>query len=544
MPIYEIGEHEGRHYFSMKLIEGEPLSSRIGAFHSENLYRDVARLVKQMALAIHYAHQHGILHRDLKPGNILLDADDQPHLTDFGLAKILESDSSLTRSVAVMGTPNYMAPEAVLGKAREVSTAVDVFSLGAVLYEMLTGRPPFLTETTAGTLHQVIHTDPASPRSVNLGVPQDLATICIKCLEKDPARRYSSAAAVVEELDRFLESKPILARPVNVPERVWRWCRRKPALAALVVALHVVFATGLGGILWKWRAEIHERRNAEQERHRAVEAVTRLEIDRVESLFEANDSAYALALLARLQRREPGNRVVAARLLSAVTDRRYCMPIVPLSHGAPLNSLTPEERGKLGTCFPFRYGGSVVCANVSPNGGAIVTASEDGTARVWDARTGQPLTLLLRHEAEVLWASFSPDGHKVITASLDHAARVWDALTGVSLTPPLMHAQAVWHAEFSPDGKLLVTACEDMTARLWDALSGSPIGQPLQHAGEVYHASFSKRGNRVLTASRPASTVLWESSTRRRIFSADHFLLMVLRRMCSQPSLQTMAIRV
>src|SRR6185503_17946253 len=175
----------------------------------------------------------------------------QPHLTDFGLAKLLEHDGGLTHSAAIMGTPDYMAPEVAAGKAKQVTTAVDVYSLGAILYEILGGRPPFREETVSATLQKVLNAEPLSPRSLNPAVPRDLATMCLKCLEKEPLRRYRSAELLADELDRFARGEPILARPSTSLERMIKWTRRKPALAGSLAALALVFVLGFAGVLWK-----------------------------------------------------------------------------------------------------------------------------------------------------------------------------------------------------------------------------------------------------------------------------------------------------
>jgi serine/threonine-protein kinase len=218
VPLYESGECAGRHYFTMKLIEGQSLAQRMADFRLPsadlksspgtaagsksqiaNRQSQIASLLAKVADAVHYAHQRGILHRDLKPGNILIDSAGEPHVTDFGLAKLVEGDSSLTLSGEVLGTPAYMAPEQAAGKTKQITTAADLYSLGAVLYELLTGRPPFRGETPVETLHALLHTEPEAPRSLNRAVPRDLETICLKCLEKEPARRYTSARALTEE---------------------------------------------------------------------------------------------------------------------------------------------------------------------------------------------------------------------------------------------------------------------------------------------------------------------------------------------------------
>ncbi len=237
--IHEVGEHEGQHYFSMDYIEGRSLAEVVR--RTPLPAARAARYVKLIADAIHYAHERGVLHRDLKPHNVLIDAQDEPRITDFGLARQIDVESDLTISGAVLGTPSYMPPEQAAGKRREIGRASDVYSLGAILYDLLTGRPPFRAETPLDTLRQVIDTEPAPPRLVNRKIPRDLETICLKCLAKTPAQRYASAQELADDLGRFLRQEPIHARPVSSLGRVWRWSRRQPALAGMAGAVGVLF---------------------------------------------------------------------------------------------------------------------------------------------------------------------------------------------------------------------------------------------------------------------------------------------------------------
>ncbi|MCW5555413.1 MAG: serine/threonine protein kinase [Verrucomicrobiae bacterium] len=350
VPIYEIGEHDGQHYFTMKLIEGASLAQRFEEFmladvgggreravergtppssaglhpavsricnppesssvdagksserlpntirrysrlkicatrlfavrtspgHSTAILREradkLAALLAKVAEAVHYAHQRGILHRDLKPGNILIDRDGQPHVTDFGLAKRVEADSGLTVSGEIMGTPAYMAPEQAAGNVRQVTTAADVFSLGVILYQLLTGRIPFAGATPVEIFHNIIHSEPPAPRSLSPTVPRDLETICLKSLEKDATKRFGSAKEVAEELNRFVRGEPIQARPVSRPERVWRWSRRNPALAGFAAATIILLLTMLIGApvaLWR-EATLRQRAESEAVKSREV----------------------------------------------------------------------------------------------------------------------------------------------------------------------------------------------------------------------------------------------------------------------------------
>jgi serine/threonine protein kinase/WD40 repeat protein len=242
VPIYEVGEHQGQHYFSMKLIDGGSVADHVGELRKDR--KKAVRLVAQAAWAVHYAHQRGILHRDLKPANILIDKDGQPHVTDFGLAKKVAGDSGMTQSGAIVGTPSYMAPEQAAAK-KDLTTAVDVYSLGAILYELLTGRPPFRGATPLDTLMQVMEKEPPRPRTLDRTIDRDLETIALKCLAKAPGQRYSSAEALAEELERWLRGEPISARCVRLPVRLWRWYRRNPVVALTSTAALLGLLVGI-----------------------------------------------------------------------------------------------------------------------------------------------------------------------------------------------------------------------------------------------------------------------------------------------------------
>jgi serine/threonine protein kinase len=238
--IYEIGEHQGQHFFSMKLVEGGSLAKQVPRLVQEP--RLSARLLVKVAQAIDDAHQRGFLHRDLKPSNILLDAQDQPYVTDFGLARRVDGESGLTRTGMIVGTPSYMAPEQASGQRGVLTATADVYSLGAILYELLTGQPPFRAATMMETLVQVMEQEPTPPGRLRPGVPRDLELICLKCLEKAPAARYLSAAALADDLDQFLRGEDIASRQASTPLRLRRWARREPALAFRLAALVVTAA--------------------------------------------------------------------------------------------------------------------------------------------------------------------------------------------------------------------------------------------------------------------------------------------------------------
>ena len=235
VPIFEVGEHAGQPFFSIEYLEGGSLQQKLEG--TPQAPRDAARMAELLARAVHHAHEQRVIHRDLKPANVLLAADGTPKLTDFGLAKRIEDvDQNQTGAGAVLGTPTYMAPEQAAGLTREVGPSADIYSLGAIFYDLLTGRPPLRGTTLLDTLQMVRTAEPVPPRRLQPKVPHDLQTICLKCLEKDPRRRYASAEALADDLHRFLEGRPTTARPVSAPERAWKWARRRPAEALLLLA--------------------------------------------------------------------------------------------------------------------------------------------------------------------------------------------------------------------------------------------------------------------------------------------------------------------
>src|SRR5438876_32005 len=259
--VHEVGVQQNQHYLVMDFIAGQTLSKLSGGQPLPP--RRAAAYVKTIAEAIHFAHEHNVLHRDLKPSNVLIDPIDEPHVADFGLAKRLDVDTELTMSGQMLGSPNYVSPEQASGKRGKVGRYSDVYSLGAILFHLLTGRPPFVAESVNETIQLVLEREPITPRVLVAGLPRDLETICLKCLQKEPAKRYATAKALADDLGRFLSDEPIQARRVSRTEKAWRWCRRKPALAsARVLVLVLVFVVGIGSPIAAYRIN-QERRKAE-----------------------------------------------------------------------------------------------------------------------------------------------------------------------------------------------------------------------------------------------------------------------------------------
>ncbi len=498
--IHEIGVHEGQHYFSMDYVEGQTLAERA---------RDnpvppglAADYLVSIARAVHYAHQQGVLHRDLKPSNVLVDALDQPRVTDFGLAKRLRDDSDLTHQGQVMGTPNYMAPEQAAGNRAELGPASDVYSLGAILYYLLTGRPPFLAESLEVALGLLLHAEPVAPRLLALAIPRDLETICLKCLEKAPHQRYPSAQALADDLGRWLRREPILARPSTPVDRVVKWALRKPAIAALSGLLLLGASLGIPALLWEWRQATQHSLAERRARDRADEALAEVQIQMAERLFVDNDTSAAMAYLALVLRQNPTNAAVAGRVFSNLTHQVLILPLVQ----------------------PLHHHGAVYFAQFSPDGRRVVTASGDGTAQVWDADTGQPVAPPLRHKGPVWFAQFSPDSLRVVTASEDKTAQIWDTNTGLPITPPLKHPWSVGFAYYSPDGKRIVTDTwePDWTLRLWDAQSGLLLSQPITNVHRLRCYPFSRDCQRLVTSYGEHSAQIWDVMTGAPLVSLKH----------------------
>jgi WD40 repeat protein len=426
VPIYEVGQHEGQHYFSMGFVEGQSLSHRL----ADGLFppREAAELIRRVSEAIEFAHQHGVIHRDLKPANILLDKNGNPRVTDFGLAKKIESDSGLTGSGQIMGTPSYMPPEQAGGKRGEVGPTADVYSLGATLYALVTGRPPFQAATAMDTVIQVLSDEPIPPRRLNPSIPPDLETICTKCLEKDPARRYASARALAEELGRFLAGEPIVARPVTARERVLKWARRRPTIAGLIAAVALVSLIGVTGITWQWRAAVTARRES-------ARLATGLVFDRA---------------VDRGMRDDPNDGMLwLARGLEIAPDESF-QKLFRLNLDGWSRELTALE-------LALPPGDKANDIAFSADGRRVVR-SQGQTARIWSVADGRPIGPPLEHRGWVSHAAFSSNGHTLVTAARDGSARVWDAETGMPRGEPLSHAGFPWALALAPDGQHLALA--------------------------------------------------------------------------------------
>jgi WD40 repeat protein len=456
VPIYEVGTHEGQHYFSMRLIEGRSLAEEIARQDAKELeassplrsLRLGAQLLVAVARAVHYAHQRGILHRDLKPANILLDKEGQPHVTDFGLAKKVEGGSDVTRSGAVVGTPSYMAPEQARGE-KGLSTAADVYSLGAVLYELLSGRPPFRADSPLDTLLQVLDREPEPPRRLNPSADPDLGTICLKCLDKDPQRRYASAEELARDLERWLAGETIQARPSTRWERAVKWARRRPAASALIAvsAASLAALLALAGFLWRnaeLRAEaVQDLAAARDEQKRAaVQAARHSELARQKR--EEAQAAQALArrtvYAADMQLAHAAWQTDNVPRLVSLLDRHRGRPGEPDLRGPEwhyLHRLAHQDRFTLrwsaGSPKPVNPD-SLVFLALSPDGKMVATVGPSTPVRTWDRVTGRLLRSLAAPAGPVLGMAFADDGKAllVITTPVQDAKEMAKNLVAIA----------------------------------------------------------------------------------------------------------------
>jgi WD40 repeat protein/tRNA A-37 threonylcarbamoyl transferase component Bud32 len=531
--IHDVGVHEGLHYFSMDYVEGRNLAQRVG--QQPLAANKAAGYVEIIAKAIHYAHERGILHRDLKPSNVLIDSNDQPRITDFGLARRLDGESSLTMTGQVLGSPNFMPPEQAGAKRGKVGRPSDVYALGGILYFLLTARAPFQADSLEHTITQVIHAEPVSLRLLNPSVPRDLETITLKCLEKEPSRRYQTAQELADELGRVLRHEPIRARPITHPEKLWRWCRRKPALATALGFALAALMVGLATTSWQWR---RAERLAGTERRERIDGQRQLYVatmNLAQAAWEQNQVSRAKQLLedsaTNPERAFEWFYWQRQMHLELKELRGHTGPILAVAYspdadGRQIVTASADRTVKVwdaasGTELLTLSGHAAPVRSVAffPDGHRIVTGSWDQTARVWDATTGKLLHSLRGHRKEIFSVAVSRDGQRIATGSLDHTARIWDATTGNSLLEFTNHAHGVWAIAFSPDGRRVVSGSWDKTARVWDADSGKQLALTEQ-TDAVFSVAFSPDGQTIVTGTKDGTVRLWDalSGAHRQTF--------------------------
>jgi WD40 repeat protein len=544
VPIYEVGEHNGQRYFSMKLVLGSSLAERLPAFRDES--RAAAALLAEVAEAVHHAHMRGILHRDLKPANILVDEAGHPHVTDFGLARKVEGDSELTASGAILGTPSYMAPEQASGKRSSITTATDVYGLGAVFYATLTGRAPFAGDSVMDTLQMVRERPPEPPRKLNARVPRDLEVICLKCLEKDPRRRYSSAQALADDLRAWLDSRPIAARPMGPLTRGWLWCRRHPAIAGLSAALALVTLAGVVAAGTQWRAAVRNagiaRRNAEdaqwnarQARENEQEALRRgeslarsnrrLRLAGYDSLIQLAQREWELGNTARvrevLRELEPAAGQDDLRGFEWYYLRHQCDAAALTLHLPPLLA---EPRARL------------MRIDISPDGTRLLAVTQ-GRLFAWEIPGSRAVSLLKDAARSIIDARFSPDGKWLAALAIDLPPQqyatlgpmaastafleIWDLAEGKRLRAiELSRAMSGWVA-IRPNGRQVAVHLVDVrdsryhsTVVLLDPSDGRKQRQPYSGrpsgAGLAEFLAYSRDGTLLAAPGEQGKAALYD----------------------------------
>jgi eukaryotic-like serine/threonine-protein kinase len=544
--IYGVGEHGGHQFLTMRYVEGQSLACLVHRDRSERGDgRALALITAKIARAVHYAHQHGILHRDLKPANILVDKDGEPHVTDFGLAKVLSQQAQITQPMEVMGTPSYMAPEQASGKARHLTIAADVYGVGAILYALLTGQAPFCGESPAETIHHVIEKEAVRPTLKNPEVEKDLETICLKCLEKDPHRRYVSAAALAEDLDRFLRNEPIHAKPCTYSARVMKWCRRKPLIAGLAGSLCLVAGVGLLAVLLQGQQLIRSEGKARANEKQALQELAGSHVSQARARRMSGADGQRTASFAALQQAQPyytneailRDELIAALALPDLAEKTQ--GIYPsnstdpfelnldaglLAASAPDGSIRIRSTGD-GTWLKTvpGFGAKVEKLRFAP-GGRVLIVEYSRTPRpqtvAWDWEDERRL-FTIDHGIHAEAIDFSPDGKAVAMGRSDGRVLVYSLAGG-----GIMHELSLRLASgapripqvirYHPSGEWLAESClDDLYVQIWSLGKREAIAR-LPHRDVVHDLSWEPGGRLLATACRDSYVYLWKPDATPR----------------------------
>jgi WD40 repeat protein/serine/threonine protein kinase len=497
VPIYEFGELEGRPFLSMGFVDGTTLADKLAGQPMDPCR--IAQLMSTLGRAIHYAHQRGVLHRDLKPANVLIDSVGQPHVTDFGLAKCLDSKDGLTLSGAALGSPNYMAPEQAAGHPERLTTAADIYSLGAIMYELLTGRAPFRAETPLETMRQVMENPPVAPHVIYKLAERDLETICLKCMEKEPERRYGSAQAMGEDLERWLRQEPILARPIGTIGRLKKWTRRNPRTAALLLLCGLaILAFLVGQTIMSVRLS------------RANTRVEAANVNLTRSLYEtqwrqaddadrADEHGEAIARFSHFLRVNPNDGPAASRLLSLLSSCNFPLLLVP-----PLTNETP-----------------VVAFDFSQAADRLATVTSGGIARLWDADSGK-LLRELAHPAPLTRCLLCGEKDlRLLTLSTEPKVRLWDLGTRRLISErelgALNRADASRGVVRTPDRRRIALNVQSNVVQVLDADSGAWMQPPIAVPTEIFRSVISADG-RLLALASGSQVTLYKVGSDEPLF--------------------------
>jgi WD40 repeat protein/serine/threonine protein kinase len=539
--LYEVGEHDGQPFCALEYADGGNLAQKLAG--TPWPARQAAQLIETLARAIQAAHQQNVIHRDLKPANVLLGIDGTPKINDFGLAKQLtgvsavqegealrEPEACLTQTGEIVGSPSYMAPEQAQGKPHEVGAPADIYGLGAILYELLTGRPPFKGETMLDTLEQVRTQDPLPPTRLQPKLPRDLETLCLKALAKVPNQRYATAGDLADDLRRFLDGKPIQARSVSHTEKVLRWCRRNPfvaipSAAAVLLLVGFIIVLSVSTVL-VWRALEREQQNSYYQRIALADREwSANNLGRMEQLLDecpADLRGWEWHYLKRLQYKSlPPLRYDTGLYCLAFHPSGQC-----LASGSQngVIKLWDAHTGQLLRIFRVPAGEPIVRSVVfSPDGQRLAAAYSDGRIRIWDARGDKEPLDWEAHRSTVLCLVFGPDGKRLASACVGGPAggeaKVWDATTGKEILTFWGQLQGVLSLAFSGDGRRIASGGEDKTVKVWDTTTGQEVWTSPEHGAPVLCLAFSPDGRSLASASAdlseliPSEVKLWDAQT-------------------------------